>query len=127
MGYRFIFRILFRRHRRRNYGTYGTTMPKNNTEVFEVDEMMKMPENKDVTVKYKDPVCGMWVSSQEAAAAIDYSGATYYFCSQGCAQSFQKNPAGHVKSVGHESMNVNMDMQGHGHKGHGGHKHGCGC
>ncbi|GEM_PF-5707585 len=30
---------------------HGTTMPKNDVEVFEMDEMMEMPESKGVNIK----------------------------------------------------------------------------
>jgi YHS domain-containing protein len=40
----------------------------------------------------KDPVCGMDVDPKTAAAKSDYQGQTYYFCSQGCKQSFDKDP-----------------------------------
>jgi Cu+-exporting ATPase len=40
----------------------------------------------------KDPVCGMDVDSKTAAAKSDYQGKTYYFCSQGCKKSFDKEP-----------------------------------
>ena len=40
----------------------------------------------------KDPVCGMDVDPKTAAAKSDYQGQTYYFCSLGCKQSFDKDP-----------------------------------
>jgi Cu+-exporting ATPase len=39
-----------------------------------------------------DPVCGMKVDPAKAAASIEYEGATFYFCSQGCAAKFQATP-----------------------------------
>src|SRR6201999_4432231 len=41
----------------------------------------------------KDPICGMTVDPKKAAAALDYGGLPYYFCSKGCAAKFQQNPA----------------------------------
>jgi Cu+-exporting ATPase len=41
----------------------------------------------------KDPVCGMNVDPKKAAATSDYSDKKYYFCSTGCKQKFDKNPA----------------------------------
>jgi Cu+-exporting ATPase len=36
-----------------------------------------------------DPVCGMEVDPSKAAASVEYQGATFYFCSQGCAAKFR--------------------------------------
>ena len=38
----------------------------------------------------KDPVCGMEVDEKNAAATSEYKGKTYYFCMQGCADTFRK-------------------------------------
>lgn len=40
----------------------------------------------------KDPVCGMQVDEQSAAAKADYRGKTYYFCSPACKATFDKTP-----------------------------------
>jgi len=40
-----------------------------------------------------DPVCGMEVNEETAAATSEYKGLTYYFCSTGCAQAFNADPA----------------------------------
>lgn len=40
----------------------------------------------------RDPVCGMQVDEQKAAAKTDYRGKTYYFCSPACKATFEKNP-----------------------------------
>ncbi len=40
----------------------------------------------------KDPVCGMTVDPQHAAAASVYGGRTYYFCSISCRDEFEKAP-----------------------------------
>ncbi|MEO8443320.1 MAG: YHS domain-containing protein [Betaproteobacteria bacterium] len=57
----------------------------------------------------KDPVCGMAVSAQSAAAAAVRGGNTYYFCSTTCRDKFEQAPekyagaavqAGHQKSGG---------------------------
>jgi len=39
-----------------------------------------------------DPVCGMKVDPQKAAASIDYKGKTYSFCSAGCREKFNADP-----------------------------------
>src|SRR5258708_35551029 len=39
-----------------------------------------------------DPVCGMTVDPDRAAARHDHNGQTYYFCSVNCQQRFQADP-----------------------------------
>lgn len=41
----------------------------------------------------KDPVCGMEIDSEAAAATSDYEGATYHFCAVGCKEQFDAEPA----------------------------------
>lgn len=40
-----------------------------------------------------DPVCGMRIDSDDAAATAGYEGKTYYFCSQACRDAFVADPA----------------------------------
>lgn len=46
----------------------------------------------DTVVAEVDPVCGMKVLPQKAAASIKRAGRTWYFCSQGCKAKFEANP-----------------------------------
>jgi len=39
-----------------------------------------------------DPVCGMEVETASARYVYDYEGKTYYFCGEGCINSFVQNP-----------------------------------
>ncbi len=39
-----------------------------------------------------DPVCGMRVDPTTAAAAREHDGETFYFCSPGCAATFDTDP-----------------------------------
>jgi Cu+-exporting ATPase len=41
----------------------------------------------------KDPVCGMTVEPESAAAAWEHEGEVYYFCSKGCMDAFKADPA----------------------------------
>ena len=41
---------------------------------------------------FKDPICGMDVTPDNAAGKSEYMGQTYYFCSTGCKKSFDANP-----------------------------------
>lgn len=43
-------------------------------------------------MKVTDPVCGMSVEKDEAAAKSEYQGNTYYFCSKICKEKFDKDP-----------------------------------
>ena len=62
-----------------------------------------------------DPVCGMKVKIEGAKNTTVHEGQTYYFCSAGCKQAFDKNPEKYVKS----------GQGGHGeqHSEHGHHRH----
>lgn len=45
----------------------------------------------------KDPVCEMNVDEKTAKLKVAYRwGKTYYFCSVGCKEAFQKNPNEYV-------------------------------
>jgi len=60
--------------------------------------MARPPEAHSTLVR--DPVCGMTVDPATGKKA-EYMGETYYFCSEGCKQSFEKDPgqyAGGVRS-----------------------------
>jgi YHS domain-containing protein len=39
-----------------------------------------------------DPVCGMKVDEQKAAAKSQYKGSTYFFCSDECKRKFEQQP-----------------------------------
>jgi YHS domain-containing protein len=43
-----------------------------------------------------DPVCGMTVDKQTAGYRSFRGGETYYFCSSGCKQTFDKDPEKYV-------------------------------
>jgi Cu+-exporting ATPase len=40
----------------------------------------------------KDPVCNMDVDPDTAAAKSEHQGTAYYFCAEGCKQSFDADP-----------------------------------
>ncbi len=60
----------------------------------------------------KDPVCGMMVDEEKAAARSEYKGQTYYFCAPGCKAAFDKDPEKYLEK--------GEEMHGHG-------THGCCC
>ncbi len=45
---------------------------------------------------YIDPVCGMQVEA-DPKKSVEYSGTTYYFCSQRCVEKFRTNPQQYLK------------------------------
>ena len=47
----------------------------------------------------RDPVCGMDVDEQSAAATAEYQGKTYYFCAPGCKKAFEKEPEKYVDAA----------------------------
>jgi Cu+-exporting ATPase len=46
----------------------------------------------------KDPVCGMEVDEEKAAAKSEHKGKTYYFCAPGCKKAFDKEPERYLKA-----------------------------
>ena len=48
---------------------------------------------------YTDPVCGMQVTSENAAGKSEYKGKTYYFCSQADKAAFDREPQKYVKTA----------------------------
>jgi Cu+-exporting ATPase len=57
----------------------------------------------------KDPVCGMLVVPEKAAAKVEQDGKTYFFCSKGCAERFQREPEKFLGAPG------TVGMQHHAH------------
>ena len=48
-------------------------------------------------MKVSDPVCGMTIESDEAAATERHEGQTYYFCSVHCRDVFKAEPARYTR------------------------------
>ncbi len=47
-------------------------------------------------MKVTDPVCGMQLQPDRAAASVDYKGQTYYFCTDACRKQFETEPERYV-------------------------------
>jgi len=45
-----------------------------------------------------DPVCGMEIKRQDAAATSEYQGQTFYFCNPSCKRQFDQNPERYAKA-----------------------------
>jgi len=60
----------------------------------------------------KDPVCGMEVEPQEAAARREYRGWTFYFCSEDDASKFDAEPARYALAVPSATTGVAEGVEG---------------
>ncbi len=45
-----------------------------------------------------DPVCGMEVNKEDAAATVEHCGRTYFFCNVSCKDKFEMNPEKYLKA-----------------------------
>ena len=54
----------------------------------------------------RDPVCGMSVDPDKAAAKVEHAGKTYYFCAPGCAKRFQQTPEKYLQPDLQPAKNV---------------------
>lgn len=54
------------------------------------------------TIKVIDPICGMRIDPAKAAATREPDGTIFYFCAEGCAKAFDRDPHryGHVAAAG---------------------------
>ncbi|MBI1912173.1 MAG: YHS domain-containing protein [Deltaproteobacteria bacterium] len=44
-----------------------------------------------------DPVCKMEIDREDAEAEVQYQGNKYYFCSEECKESFDRNPEQYIR------------------------------
>jgi Cu+-exporting ATPase len=51
----------------------------------------------EINVTIKDPVCGMSVKQEKAAASTEYEGIKYFFCSNKCLEKFKAEPEKYLK------------------------------
>ena len=47
---------------------------------------------KSATARVVDPICGMKIDPTTAAATREHDGTTFWFCSTGCAATFDADP-----------------------------------
>ncbi|MGA7916820.1 MAG: heavy metal translocating P-type ATPase [Candidatus Acidiferrales bacterium] len=52
----------------------------------------------------RDPVCGMTVNPERAAARVEHSGKTFYFCCAGCATKFRAEPEKYLSAKASVAM-----------------------
>ena len=53
-------------------------------------------QEEEAMATVRDPVCGMDIDPEGAAATAEHGGRTYYFCSQGCYERFVEAPEEYV-------------------------------
>src|SRR2546429_9468379 len=61
----------------------------------------------------RDPVCGMSVVPETAAATVEFEGKKYFFCANGCAAKFEREPKRYLAG----KMPEGMQGAGQGHAG----------
>jgi len=59
----------------------------------------KEQDMSEESPKTIDPVCGMSVDPNTAAASLEHDGRTYYFCGKGCAKSFSADPGKYANAA----------------------------
>jgi len=60
-----------------------------------------------------DPVCGMEVSPEDAAATSEYKGQTIYFCAPICKKKFDANPEAFLKKEKEEKVEkIHVEVEG---------------
>jgi YHS domain-containing protein len=57
-----------------------------------------------------DPVCKMKVDEATAQWTSEYKGETYYFCSPGCKQAFDKDPEPYLTEGGDSEHDAHHHM-----------------
>lgn len=67
--------------------------------VVEVGHDEEEKEEDHMSEKVIDPVCGMSIDPTSAAGSVEHAGATYYFCSNHCVESFKADPARYVDAT----------------------------
>ncbi|HEX9937484.1 MAG TPA: heavy metal translocating P-type ATPase [Longimicrobium sp.] len=71
-----------------------------------------------------DPVCGMTVDPADAAGSSEYGDSTWWFCSAGCKQRFDADPAKYAASASEDDAH---DHASHTADPHAGHRHAAGA
>ncbi len=77
-------------NRLRRYKPAALTEPVALPEVAPRVEISK--RQLEETALVKDPVCGMEIDPDDAAAKVEYQGKSYYFCAQVCRDQFTADP-----------------------------------
>lgn len=57
-------------------------------------------DRAETSMKVKDPICGMTVDTERAAAKGSYDGQMVYFCSVSCQKTFESRRGGAAAGKG---------------------------
>ena len=49
-------------------------------------------KKKSATPRVIDPICGMKIDPATATATREHNSTTFYFCTSGCAKTFDSDP-----------------------------------
>lgn len=60
---------------------------------------------------HRDPVCGMMVASEKAAATAVHNGRTYYFCATGCQNKFMASPDLYLNPAAQRSQTIQIGIK----------------
>jgi YHS domain-containing protein len=78
-----------RKNRARILGERGSTRQATSSRQ---ERKRRRAQEQEETTMTKDPVCKMEVDAKTAAATSTYRGQTYFFCSKGCKEKFDRDP-----------------------------------
>ncbi|MGH9549810.1 MAG: YHS domain-containing protein, partial [Terriglobales bacterium] len=59
--------------------------------------MTNVHKDMDSSGRSTDPVCGMSVDPETAAASSEFAGRQYFFCNPRCKEQFLAEPAKYIK------------------------------
>jgi uncharacterized membrane protein YraQ (UPF0718 family)/YHS domain-containing protein len=77
-----------------------------------------MAVSPDIRAKLAtDPVCGMSVDPASATEKAVFDGTTYYFCSAGCREAFEKDPTRYLVAAGHDHESSHSIADGYRRRG----------
>ena len=72
-----------------------------------------MKEKTETTKEYIDPICGMKVSPEKAAANLEFNGEEVYFCSKSCFETFKRQ--NNIEDAAAREMQKTADTKAENH------------
>ena len=72
------------------------------------DAVIKLSEPPLMPGQARDPVCGMAVDIASAQAVAEHAGVKYYFCCEGCRESFLADPDAFSKKASPSAAEANL-------------------
>jgi Cu(I)/Ag(I) efflux system membrane fusion protein len=86
--------------------------------LIDSESRMKTAAARIQSAKRKDLVCGMEVDEEKATLSrktAEYANKTFYFCSEWCKETFEKDPEKYVQKVQTKGKEVHTAMTGKAH------------